>query len=303
MAHRKDTILVTGGAGFIGNNTVAALLKKGYRIVICDNLVTGKKENINPRATFYEMNIADPRLSKVFEKEKPRFVYHFAFNVMVPKSVEDPLVDMDSIAGSLNLLKCVRTYGAEKIIFSSSGFIYGNNPHLPFKETEPFQPISPYAIAKYTVENYLRFFKASSNLSYVILRYATTYGPGQVMGAMADYIRQLRKGAQADIWGDGNKTRDYVYIDDVVRANILALTLPQEYPNPVFNVSTKKEVTLNALYTTIAGLLKKEPKPIYHEDRPGEQMRFALDNTKIKKALGWAPRVDIKEGLRSIILR
>lgn len=301
MGEKKDTILITGGAGFIGSYTAKALIEKGYRVVICDNLVTGKKENIHSDAVFYNMNIADPKLSTIFEKERPEYVYHFAFNVIVPKSVEDPLVDMDSIAGSLNILKCMRKFGARKIIFSSSGFIYGNNPNIPFKEIEPFQPISPYAIAKYTVENYLRFFQKSSHIPYVIFRYATTYGPGQIMGAMADYIRKLQANEQADIWGDGNKTRDYVYVDDVVRANILALELPLDYPDPVFNVSTQKEVTLNTLYATIARLLDKEPRPIYHPDRPGEQMRFSLDNTKLKEALHWAPMINIEEGLRRIL--
>ncbi len=301
MQEKKSTILVTGGAGFIGSHTATVLIEKGYRVIICDNLVTGKKENIHPNAVFYNMNIADPKLSTVFQEEKPEYVYHFAFNVIVPKSVEDPLVDMDSVAGSLNILKCSRQFGVRKIIFSSSGFIYGNNPNLPFKEIEPFQPISPYAIAKYTVENYMRFFYESSKLPYVIFRYATTYGTGQVMGAMADYIRKLRAHEQADIWGDGNKTRDYIYIDDVVRANILALDLPLDYPDPIFNVSTQKEVTLNTLYGTIAGLLGKESSPIYHPDRPGEQMRFCLDNTKLKNALPWVPTISIDEGLRRIL--
>jgi UDP-glucose 4-epimerase len=298
MILKNKKILVTGGAGFIGSHTVDKLIAKGVKVVIIDNLITGQKENVNPKAKFYRMNIADPKLENIFKKEKPEIIYHFAFNVLVPKSVENPLVDIDSISGSLNILKNAIKYEVKKIIFSSSGFIYGNNPNLPVKETEPFDPVSPYSIAKYTVENYLKFFKKTYNLSYVILRYAAVYGPRQVTGAMADYIRKLASGKQAEIWGDGTKTRDYIYIDDVVRANLLALELPDDFEDPVFNIGTGKETTLNELYKKIAKFLKKEPKPIYLPDRPGEQVRYCLDYSKIKKALGWEPKYSLDGGLK-----
>jgi UDP-glucose 4-epimerase len=298
MKIKNKKILVTGGAGFIGSHTVDKLIAKGAKVVVIDNLTTGRKENINPGAKFYQMNIADPKLENIFKKEKSEIIYHFAFNVLVPKSVENPLVDIDSIGGSLNILKNAIKYEVKKIIFSSSGFIYGNNPNLPVKETEPFDPVSPYSIAKYTVENYLKFFKKTYNLSYVILRYAAVYGPRQVTGAMADYIRKLASGKQAEIWGDGTKTRDYIYIDDVVRANLLALELPDDFEDPVFNIGTGKEKTLNELYKKIAKFLKKEPKPIYLPDRPGEQVRYCLDYSKIKKALGWEPKCSLDNGLK-----
>jgi len=301
MNLKDKKFLVTGGAGFIGSHTVDALIKKGANVTIIDNLVTGRKENLNPKAKFYKMNIADPKIEEIFKKERPEIIYHFAFNVLVPKSVEDPLVDMDSISGSLNILKNARKYGVKKIIFSSSGFIYGNNPNLPVKETESFEPVSPYAIAKYAVENYLRFFNKLIGLPYLIFRYAAVYGPGQVTGAMSDYIRKLAAGKQAEIWGDGMKTRDYVYIDDAVRANLLALEVPSNYPDPVFNIGTSIETTLNEIYWEIAKILKKDPRPIYLPDRAGEQVRYSLDYSKIKKAFGWQPKYNLEKGLKSRI--
>lgn len=291
-------ILVSGGAGFIGSHLVDKLIAEGARVVVIDNLVTGRKENLNPKAKFYKMNIADSKVEDIFRAEKPEFIYHFAFNVLVPKSVENPLVDMDSIAGSLNILINAKKYGLKKIIFASSGFIYGNTKNLPAKETEPVDPISPYVVAKYAVENYLRFFNKAFGLPYLILRYPAVYGPRQVTGAMADYIRKLSSGKQAQIYGDGTKTRDYLYIDDVVRASLLALEVANDYPDPVFNVSTGIETTLNDLYKKIAELLNKKADPIYLADRPGEQIRYCLDYSKIKQRLGWQPKYTLDEGLR-----
>lgn len=301
MNLKNKKILVTGGAGFIGSHIVDALLGEGVFVSIIDNLSTGRKENLNPKAKFYEMNIADPKVKEVFEKEKPEIVYHFAFNVLVPKSVENPLIDMDSISGSLNILINAQKYGVKKVIFSSSGFVYGNTINLPAKETEPIDPISPYVVSKNAVENYLKFFKKAYGLPYVIFRNAAVYGPGQITGAMADYIRKLKANQQADIWGDGNKTRDYVFINDVVNANILALDLPGGYSDPVFNLGSGKETTLNELYKKIAELLGKEAKPIYHPDRPGEQIRYCLDNSRAKGDLGWKPKYSLEEGLKAIL--
>ena len=299
LKHKK--VLVTGGAGFIGSHTVASLLAAGAQVTVIDNLSTGDGSNISPASKFYDMNIANPGIEQIYKEEKPDIVYHFAFNVLVPKSVENPAMDIDSIAGSINLLQCVRKYGAEKVFFPSSGFLYGNTDKLPTPETEPVQPISPYVVSKHAVENYLWFYRRAFNIHFVIFRYAAVYGPGQSTGAMADYIRKLANGQQAEIWGDGAKTRDYVYIDDVVRANLLALDVPNDYPVPLFNIGTGKQTSLNEIYTIIALYLNKHPQPIYHPDRPGEQMKYALDSAKIKQALGWAPQTSLDAGLEETI--
>ena len=159
-------------------------------------------------------------------------------------------------------------------------------------------PVTPYVISKQAIESYLEFYKSVYGLPYVTLRYSAIYGPRQVTGAMADYIRKLATNKQAEIWGDGDKTRDYVYIDDVVRANLLALDIENAHPNPIFNLGTGIETTLNTLYEKIAGLLGREADPIYYPDRPGEQIRYCLDNSKACEHLHWEPRIALEQGLR-----
>jgi UDP-glucose 4-epimerase len=277
------------------------LLAGGADVVVVDNISSGNEANLNPRAKLYNLNIADPQFEDILEKERPGVIYHFAFYVFVPKSAEDPLLDMDVLVGSIRLLKKARELGVEKIFFASSGFLYGNSQHLPAKESRPVDPVSPYVVSKRAIENYLQFYKNAFGVPYVILRYAAVYGPRQVTGAMADYIRRLARGEQAEMWGDGNKTRDYVFIEDVVKANLLALGAPDDIPNPVFNVGTGKETTLNTLYGKIAGILGKEAKPTYYTDRAGEQLRYCLDNSRAKEVLGWKPTYSLDEGLKSTI--
>lgn len=295
-------ILVTGGAGFVGSHTVDALIEKGADVVVVDNLSTGCRENLNPKAKFYEINIANPKIEEILEAEKPEIIYHFSFFVLVPKSADDPLLDVDNIIGSIRILKKIKQMnGIKKFIFPSSGFTYGNTKNLPAKETEPQIPVSPYAIAKINIENYLKFYGNTFNIPYVILRYSAIYGPRQVTGALSDYIRQLASDKQAEMWGDGNKTRDYVYISDVVRANLLALSVSDDHPDPVFNIGTGIETTLNSLYQKTAKLLNKKAEQIYYTDRYGEQIRYCLDNSKIKKELGWNPEISLDQGLEKTV--
>lgn len=294
-------VLVTGGAGFVGSHTVDALLQAGASVAVVDNVSTGRRENLNPAARFYDVNLADPAIAYIVAQERPDIIYHLAFFVLVPQSVANPLLDMDVLAGSLRLLEAARRVGTPRVVLASSGFLYGNTPDLPASETCPVDPVSPYVVSKYAIEQYLRFYRRAYGLAYAVVRYAAVYGPRQVTGAMADYIRKLAAGQQADIWGDGTKTRDYVYVGDAVDANLRALNVPADHPYPVFNVGTGKETTLNALYWHIAALLGREPKPVYHPDRPGEQMRYCLDSTKAQRELGWSPRVSLEEGLRRTV--
>jgi len=298
---RGQRVLVTGGAGFIGSHTVDALIDRGAQVVIVDDLSTGREPNLNPSATLYKLSMSDPAFEEVLDKERPEIIYHFAFFVLVPKSVENPLLDFDVLSGTVRMLQKAKTLGVRRIVLASSGFLYGNTPNLPATEECPIDPVSPYVVSKHAIENYLRFYYKAYRMPYTVLRYAAIYGPRQVTGAMADYIRKLSSGQQAEIWGDGNKTRDYVFIEDVVRANLLALTLPPDHPNPVFNIGTGVETTLNTLYTKIAQLLGVKAKPIYLPDRLGEQMRYCLDHSKIKMELGWSPRYSLDEGLKATV--
>ncbi|MBI1975104.1 MAG: NAD-dependent epimerase/dehydratase family protein [Parcubacteria group bacterium] len=293
-------VLVTGGGGFIGSHTVDAFLGRGADVIVVDNFVTGRRDNLSTGAKFYEVNIADPKIEMIVKDEKPDFVYHFAHYTLAFKSTEDPLLDQDSIVGSIRLLKVAKEIGVKKIVFPSSGFVYGNNPKIPVKETEPVHPTSAYVVSKHAVENYLRFFREAYGLPYVIVRYAAIYGPRQVRNALPDYMRKLHSGGQAVMYGT-QKTRDYLYIDDVVRANLLMLDVSPDHPDPVYNLGTGIETKLLDLYDKVALLLGRESKPIMEPDRTGDQIRYALDSAKIQQELGWEPKVMLDEGLRRTV--
>lgn len=301
MELRGKKVLVTGGAGFIGSHTVDALLQEGADVFIIDDLSTGRRENLNPNARFYKINLADPAINTILDQERPDIIYHFAYYVLVPKSSLNPFLDFPVLEGTIHILQKARELDVKKFVLASSGFVYGNNPNLPVPETEPIDPVCSYVITKQAIEQYLESYRRTHGIPYVILRYPAVYGPRQVTGAMADYVRKLRADVQAEIWGDGTKTRDYVYIDDVVRANLLALDVADNHPNPIFNVGTGKETTLNDLYWKIATLLEKEAKPIYYPDRPGEQIRYSLSAEKIKQELGWEPQTPFETGLKKVI--
>ena len=305
MGDLKLKILVTGGAGFIGSHLVDALIKKGAKVSIIDNLSTGRKENINPKATFYRMDMNDKKGAGIFKKEKPDIVFHLAHNTNMHKSVEDPIFDAHGIIGSLNIFNLARENCVKKIIMASSAMVYGNYPSrlLPVTEEHLSQSDSPYAISKIATENYLRFFNRTYKLPIVILRYPTVYGPRQVGGAMADYIIKIAKGRSGDMFGDGKLTRDYVYVDDIIGANLLALDYKGK--ELIFNLGSSKEVTLNNLHQKIAHLFKSKSslKPIYHPVRLGEIFRFCVSHKKAKRELGWQPTVNLEEGLKRTICK
>ncbi len=294
MDLENKKILVTGGLGFIGSHTVLALLERGACIVVVDNLPSADIKSIDARIKFYDLDIASASLGKVFKREIPEIVYHFAFDISLHKSLGED-IGRESVKAISNLLENCNKYGVKKFILASSGAVYGNPENFPINEGDPMKPVAPYGVIKILVEDCV---KKLHGLNYVILRYATVYGPGQRGGAMSDYIRKLSSGEQADVWGDGSKTRDYVYINDVVRANLLALQVPDDFEDPVFNVSTGVETTLNDLYYKVAELLSKKADPRYLPDRPGELMRYQLDYSKIKRVLGWEPEYSLEKGLK-----
>jgi UDP-glucose 4-epimerase len=302
MGLKFKKFLVTGGAGFIGGHLVDRLIREGGKVAVIDNLSTGRRENVNPLATFYEMDACDKSIESVFEKEKPDVVYALAFNTDVPLSVRDPLFDLRSVTCSLNTFVRAREFAVKKIVLASTSFIYGNTDHLPVTEDDLPQPVSPYAIAKIAAENYLTFFHKTYGMPMVILRYGTVYGPRQVTGALTDYIRKISKGERAEMYGDGMLTRDYVYVDDIVDANLKALDVPDDHISPVFNLGSNKETTLNEAYALVATLLhKSEDKPIYKDARPGEMLRFAVSYAKAKKELGWQPTVAFADGIALVL--
>jgi UDP-glucose 4-epimerase len=297
-------ILVTGGAGFIGSNVVDALVRDGHEVTVLDNLSTGKEENINPEVKFYNIDLLDlESLELVFREFKPDVVNHHAAQIDVRKSVEDPAFDAETnIIGSINLFELSINYGVRRIIFSSTGgALYGEPSNLPTSEDTPIEPLSPYGVAKYCVENYLNYFKRLYSIERVILRYANVYGPRQDQlgeaGVVAIFTGKILKGEKPVIFGDGNQTRDYIYVEDVVKANVLAL----EGKEGTYNIGTGKETSVNELIEVFSKVLRHEVKSEYAPPRKGEVSRISLDGEKAKRELGFVPNYSLPEGIRKTI--
>jgi UDP-glucose 4-epimerase len=297
-------ILVTGGAGFIGSNVVDALVKDGHEVTVLDNLSTGKEENINPEVKFYNVDLLDMEsLELVFREFKPDVVNHHAAQIDVRKSVEDPAFDAETnIIGSLNLFELSINYGVRRIIFSSTGgALYGEPSNLPATEDTPIEPLSPYGVSKYCVENYLNYFKRLYGIERVILRYANVYGPRQdplgEAGVVAIFTGKILKGEKPVIYGDGNQTRDYVFVEDVVQANVLAL----EGKEGIYNIGTGKETSVNELIEVFSKVLGREIKPEYAPPRKGEVHRISLDGEKAKKELSFVQKYSLEEGISIVV--
>jgi len=297
-------ILVTGGAGFIGSNVVDALVKDGHEVTVLDNLSTGKEENINPEVKFYNIDLLDiESLEFVFREFKPDVVNHHAAQIDVRKSVEDPAFDAETnIIGSINLFELSINFEVKRIIFSSTGgALYGEPEALPASEDTPIEPLSAYGVAKYCVENYLNYFKRLYGIERVILRYANVYGPRQdplgEAGVVAIFTGKILKGEKPVIYGDGAQTRDYIYVEDVVEANVLALNGKEG----VYNIGTGKETSINELIEIFSKVLGREIKLEYAPPRKGEIRRISLDGEKAKKELSFVPKYSLEEGLKKTI--
>jgi len=297
-------ILVTGGAGFIGSNVVDALVKDGHEVTVLDNLSTGKEENINPEVKFYNIDLLDlESLEFVFRELKPDVVNHHAAQIDVRKSVEDPAFDAETnIIGSINLFERSINYGVRRIIFSSTGgALYGEPEELPASEDTPIEPLSPYGVAKYCAENYLNYFKRLYSIERVILRYANVYGPRQdplgEAGVVAIFAGKILKGEKPVVYGDGNQTRDYVFVEDVVKANVLAL----EGKEGIYNIGTGRETSVNELIEIFSKVLGHEIKSEYVPPRIGEVHRISLDGEKAKKELSFVQKYSLEEGISIVV--
>ena len=297
-------ILVTGGAGFIGSNVVDVLINKGNEVAVVDNLSTGKKENLNPKAKFYNVDIRDGNALKlVFQEFRPEAVYHFAAQIDVRKSVADPSFDAEvNVVGSVNLFKLAVDFGVKRIIFSSTGgALYGFVDKVPADENTPIRPICAYGVAKYCAEQYLEYFKRLYGIERVILRYANVYGPRQdplgEAGVIAIFTGKILRGEPITIFGDGNQTRDYIFIEDVVSANLLALNGKEG----TYNIGTGSETSVNELVQIFEKFLGKKIVPVYAAKRQGEVDRIALGIEKAKKELGFEPKYNIEEGIKKTI--
>ena len=292
-------ILVTGGAGFIGSHVVDALVKQGDEVVIIDNFSTGFEKNLNPAAKLYRLSICDTAIDKIFELEKPQIVIHLAAQTSVIRSITDPIFDADvNILGSLNVISnCVRT-GVHKIVYASSSALYGTPEYLPVDEKHPVKSISPYGISKHTVEHYLFQNQTLNGLSFIALRYANVYGPRQNPrgegGVVAIFAGKMLSGEQPTIYGLGDKSRDYVYVADVVRANIIAAGSDE---TGIFNIGTGEETTDQKVFELISRACNYDGVPFYAAERAGEIKKIYLDNNRAVKILKWNPLIHVKEGI------
>ena len=296
-------VLVTGGAGFIGSNLVRKLIDMGMSVVVVDNLSTGKIENVPETALFYEHDITDVEmLQRIFSAHKPEYVFHLAAQASVSRSVREPDYDAKvNIIGSINLLKLSIEHGVKKFIFSSTGgAIYGDGvSKIPTPETETPNPFSPYGIAKLSVEHYLRFFHNQYGLRFTALRYGNVYGPRQdpygEAGVVAIFTERMLKGDSVTINGDGEYVRDYVYVDDVVNANLLAM---EKGDGEILNIGTGRGTTVNELFKLLKEFTGYQKDPNYGPPRPGDLRKSILDASKAKEVLGWEPKVSLGNGLK-----
>jgi len=298
-------VLVTGGAGFIGSHVVDAYLAAGQDVIVVDNLSTGKIANLNPAAKFYRLDIRDPELANVFEKERPDFVNHHAAQAAVRRSVEDPLFDADvNILGSINLIENARRTGVKRFIYiSSGGAIYGEPQVLPCDETHPIVPICPYGATKHTVEHYLHMYQVTFGLAYTVLRYANVYGPRQdpngEAGVVAIFTGRMLNGQQAIINGDGENTRDFVYVGDIARANLLALTVVHSCG--AYNIGCGVPTSINQIFSMLKRITGSPMPEVHGPAKLGETRQIYLNAEKARQELGWEPEVDLEEGLRQTV--
>ncbi|MCK4257399.1 MAG: SDR family oxidoreductase [Halanaerobiales bacterium] len=296
-------ILVTGGAGFIGSNIVDELIELGKKVVVIDNLSTGKLENLNPKAKFYQMDILSSDIQEVFKTEKITHVIHHAAQIDVRRSMQEPVFDgQNNILGTINLLETCRKHNVEKIIYASSAAVYGEPDYLPILEDNPIKAMSAYGVSKHTPEHYIRMYSSIYGLKYTILRYANVYGPRQDAkgegGVISIFIDKVLAGESAIVFGDGEQTRDFIFVKDIVNANIQALT---KGDNQLVNISCNRQDSVNRLLQVLEDIMGFSIQTVYAKEREGEIRDSYLDNKKAKKVMGWSPEYDLYRGLKETI--
>lgn len=297
-------ILVTGGAGFIGSHVVDAYIEAGHHVAVVDNLSTGRRENLNPAATFYEVDIRSEALLEVFKQEQPEVVNHHAAQVAVLRSMREPGFDADvNILGSLNLLECARRTGVRKIIFiSSGGAIYGEPRYLPCDEEHPIFPLSPYGASKAAFEKYLYLYKRSYGMDYTVLRYGNVYGPRQdpfgEAGVIAIFAQRMLSGTPPVINGSGEQERDFVFVRDVVQASLLALG---KGSGREYNLGTGKGFSVNEVAAHLQKLTGYTGEILHGPAKEGEVFRIYLDVARARDELGWLAQVSLAEGLAQTV--
>jgi len=293
-------VVVTGGAGFIGSNLADGYLGRGWRVTIIDNLSTGDRRNVNPRAEFHEADIRDAKAADLIRELKPDVINHHAAQMDVRKSVEDPAADADvNVVGTLRLLEAAVDAAVKRVVFASTGgAIYGEPVEVPQGESHPTAPLSPYGCAKLAVEHYLHYYRVVHGLSSVALRYANVYGPRQnahgEAGVVAIFAGRLLDGQQSTINGSGEQTRDFVYVDDVVAANLAASDAGWQGQ---YNVGTGVETTINEVYDSLASAARADLPAAHGPAKEGEQLRSVLDGRKLRALATLPEPIALRDGL------
>ncbi|WP_026679206.1 NAD-dependent epimerase/dehydratase family protein [Fictibacillus gelatini] len=295
-------VLITGGAGFVGTFTKKELEKQGHQPILVDNFYTGSRDNVEEGDVLIEGDILDPEVQKVLEAKKIDAIIHLSAQIIVPTSFADPIFDMkQNIEGTIKICELAAKLNVKKVVFASSAAVYGDNIRVPLRETEPYMPMSPYGISKASAEMYIETLCRTNGIGYAILRYANIYGPKQTKegegGVIKIFLDKLAKDEQVTIDGDGNQTRDFIYITDVAKANVAAL----HAADGIYNISSNEEVTINRLFDVIVTEMGKKMSPNYGMPRKGDIYRSCLDHHKFVEKTGWKPEVSLEQGIRTTI--
>ena len=297
-------VCVTGGAGFIGSHLVDRLIALGHTVLVIDNLTTGVREFVNPKAVFIEMDVRDANIESIFADFKPQVVFHEAAQTMVPASMENPKMDCDvNLLGLVNILEASRKHKVEHFLMPSSAAVYGDLDTLPLTEDMIGKPTSFYGLTKLTGEGYLRIYEQAFGLKTVCFRYSNVYGPrqgdGGEGGVISIFTRLINEGQGLTIFGDGEQTRDFIYIDDVVEANIKAMNHPEL--TGVYNISTNTSTSVNKLVSYFKSISNKDLPVYYEAERTGDIRHSRLCNQKAKVDFDFLATVDLERGLRDTI--
>lgn len=298
-------VLVTGGAGFIGSHIVDALLEAGHQVAVVDDLSTGKQSNVDARARFHLADIRDAdALTDIFDMECPEVVLHQAAKANVRESMEKPVLYADvNVLGSLNILEQARRTGVKKFVYASTGgAAYGEPKFLPVSEDHSVNPLDPYGASKHHVEHYLYLYHANYQLPYCVLRYPNVYGPRQdplgEAGVVAIFTGKLLNGERPTINGDGTQERDFVYVGDIARANLLAM---QSEHNAIYNIGWGEGTNVNMVFEKLRDITQFKGKPISGPAKLGEVYKIYLDARKVRQELGWEPIVSLESGLQKTV--
>jgi UDP-glucose 4-epimerase len=301
----KKTAIVTGGAGFIGSHLVDALIKRRFKVIVIDDLSTGSKDNLNPKAIFKKLDIRKPSAARLVRRVKPDIIFHLAAQASVPVSVKDPVLDAENnVMATLKLMEAAAEAGVEKFLFAGTGgALSSEKVRLPTDEKNAAAPQSPYAIAKVAAEHYGAFFQATRGLSFASFRFANVYGPRQnphgEAGVIAIFCKRMLANELVRVNGTGKQTRDYVFVDDVVSALLKGMDA-KRLAGP-YHVGTGRETSVNELFVGLAGLIGYARNPDRGLADVGAPKRSVLDSSKLRRELKWKPKVTLEKGLRQTV--